>query len=1231
MNESRRPIQQREGVTTLSHFFWVYLIAFALAATVTVNAVFLYSGVSTVYSHLFYIPIILAAYRYPRWGVPFAAGVGVLYLILHAVFIPDPGALATAGLRVVLFIVIGATVTLLSLTLKKEQERYQNIFEISEAGTFLIRTGSLAFIDVNRRFSLMLGYPPRVLEGLTLRQIWRDAPSLENFLDRLASDAAVSDLETVLIGSDGSEYTVLLSASVLHGDTAVCTAVDITDRKRVEEELRHSNTRNTEILESLSDVFFSMNRGFTVTSWNRAAERVTGTKREEILGRSLFEVLPGARESILWDRFKEALRDQRSLSFELYYRPLGEHFEVRIYPRPDGLTVYLTVITGRIRAQQAIRESEAKFRALFSNAGIGMARLDLNGRIVEVNRMVSEILGYSADELTGMSFTWYVHPDDVGSDLALFSELVTGRRDRYQVDKRYIRKDGSFLWGRQTISLVRAEDGVPLAAVAMVENITKQKNAEDELNRSFERFRAVMDSLDALVYVADLETREVLFLNRYGMELWGDVVGQICWKTIRAEQTGPCPFCTNSQLLDSKGNPAGVHLWEFQNTVTGRWYQCRDSAIRWTDGRFVRMEIATDITGLKQAEAALRESEERYRTLFDHAADAIFIHDLEGRFLEVNGAAVEHLGYSREELLRMSLADIDAPEFASLVCERIDDLLMQGHAFFETAHIRCDGSVVPMELSSCIIQYRANPAVLSVARDITVRKAVEEKIRIQRDFGLQLASVSSWGEAMTLCLKMAIQVLGVDSGMIYRRDEETGSYLLVANVNLSDEYLRMVSPLPPGCECAQRFETRKPIYGTSQDVSRSMLDVTRREGICSFALLPIFSRNHIVGGCFIASHTLEEVPQSVRDDLETLVAQMGNALHRILAEEELHKSEERFRLLAENARDLIYRIEFVPERRFTYVSPAATALTGYSPEEHYADPDLGLKLVHPDDRHLFAALAEGRLSCDEPLVLRWVKKDGSVVWTEQRNVPIYDDVGKLVAMEGIARDVTELKQYSEQLERSLHEKDVLLKEVHHRVKNNMQVISSLMSLQAYAIGDGEMAGIFRESEMRVKSMALVHETLYQSDDFAHIRAADYVQTLVGELVASYAVNAEIDLHVEIDDMPLELEAAIPCGLIINELVSNALKYAFSGREKGTLGVEMHRAADARISLCVRDDGIGLPEGLDPFVPRSESLGLELVNILSRQLGGTLTCERNAGTSFEITFPEQYQRVGRSME
>jgi two-component sensor histidine kinase len=215
-------------------------------------------------------------------------------------------------------------------------------------------------------------------------------------------------------------------------------------------------------------------------------------------------------------------------------------------------------------------------------------------------------------------------------------------------------------------------------------------------------------------------------------------------------------------------------------------------------------------------------------------------------------------------------------------------------------------------------------------------------------------------------------------------------------------------------------------------------------------------------------------------------------------------------------------------------------------------------------------------------------------------------------------EILERKQAEAQLQASLVEKETLLKEIHHRVKNNLQVISSLLYLQSHALTDPQLQALFRESQDRVRSMALIHEILYRSYDLARIDFADYLEHLVTHLCRSYGVEMHrITLTIEAEPVFLDIDRAIPCGLILNELLTNALKYAFPGDRTGALHLRL-RAAPDQVMLAVRDTGVGLPEGVD--VEHTPSLGLRLVHMLTMQLGGTLSLERGEGTAWTLTFP-----------
>ncbi len=217
-------------------------------------------------------------------------------------------------------------------------------------------------------------------------------------------------------------------------------------------------------------------------------------------------------------------------------------------------------------------------------------------------------------------------------------------------------------------------------------------------------------------------------------------------------------------------------------------------------------------------------------------------------------------------------------------------------------------------------------------------------------------------------------------------------------------------------------------------------------------------------------------------------------------------------------------------------------------------------------------------------------------------------------------EIAERKIVEEALNKSLKEKDVLLKEIHHRVKNNLQIVSSLLSLQSQYIDDPDSVEIFTESQSRIKSMALIHEKLYQTGDLTRINLSEYTDKLVSDLFRSYSVNTYlVKYEVESKDILLDINTAIPCGLIINELVTNSIKHAFPHQRSGKIRIEIERQ-DHAFLLKVADDGVGLPENLD--VKNAKTLGLQLVTNLTRQLDGVIKLDRKGGTCFEIKFKEQ---------
>jgi PAS domain S-box-containing protein len=219
----------------------------------------------------------------------------------------------------------------------------------------------------------------------------------------------------------------------------------------------------------------------------------------------------------------------------------------------------------------------------------------------------------------------------------------------------------------------------------------------------------------------------------------------------------------------------------------------------------------------------------------------------------------------------------------------------------------------------------------------------------------------------------------------------------------------------------------------------------------------------------------------------------------------------------------------------------------------------------------------------------------------------------------ISEDITERKKAEENIKSSLREKEILLKEIHHRVKNNMQVISSLLLHQADRIEDKKYQDIYYESINRVKTIAAIHDLLYQSEDFSHINFQDYINKICENLFSVYlGESGKIEYITDIRSIDISIDDAIPCGLIINELVSNSLKHGFPDNRKGKITITMKKVKNKKIKLKVGDNGVGLPETFD--WENTDSLGLHLVKLLAEvQLEGTIELIRTNGTEFRITF------------
>jgi PAS domain S-box-containing protein len=333
------------------------------------------------------------------------------------------------------------------------------------------------------------------------------------------------------------------------------------------------------------------------------------------------------------------------------------------------------------------------------------------------------------------------------------------------------------------------------------------------------------------------------------------------------------------------------------------------------------------------------------------------------------------------------------------------------------------------------------------------------------------------------------------------------------------------------------------------------------------------------------------------------------------AEAELKSTKEKLESFINNTSDAITITDL--EGNILQVNKGFERIYGWTAEEA-----MGMKLptipdhIMPEIRNLFEEVKAGKVITAHETVRQ--RKDGSLFDVSATISSIKDADGNVVAFAGISRDITEHKRAEEQTICSLKEKETLLREIHHRVKNNMQVISSLLRLQSKYIKDRDDIDIFKDSENRIYSMSLVHEKLYQSRDFTKIDFDVYVNDLVKSLLYSYGASNSIVPNINVNNVSLGIDSAIPCGLIINELVSNSLKYAFPDGRRGDIRIFLRNEDENDIVLSIKDNGVGIPHGID--FDKNDSLGLHLVKILAEnQLQGEIHLDRSKGTDFTIRF------------
>jgi PAS domain S-box-containing protein len=814
-------------------------------------------------------------------------------------------------------------------------------------------------------------------------------------------------------------------------------------------------------------------------------------------------------------------------------------------------------------------------------------RTDLQGNILECDPSFSEMVGLPLVNGTvgrplqdlivegNDLFSWII--DGRTAFAAPFKLKVVGRNQEVLVNMVLQDHQGD---RSVFISIVDLSDQRP-------------EQLKDELRRSRQFARSLVDSSLDMIMAVDPEGRineyNPAALTRFGWE-----PHEVLGKKAQMLYADPVQHLMVQQELERNGIFAG----EIQNiTKYGEVFTSFLTASRLydEDGRMIgAMGVSRDITQMLRDQEALRVSEERYRDLFEHASDLIQSIDLQGRFEYVNSSWRTALGYSNEELDRLTIRDIIHPDHSASFDDHFR-WVMQGNeaSQLNTVFVSRDGRSVYVEgTTSTRIQNGRPVAMRNILRDVTSMYQAREKMQLHEakmralfesgehmfwtvDQGMKLTSFNLGYESMIERLHGIKPMLGADPNRP-RRIASTREYLTF----WEQQYAEAFSGKP------LRFET-------------DLLD-TNGERVCNEIFLsPVFGPDGKVRELFGVGHEITE--QKVAEDLVREQAARLKAIFESSANMMIWTLDQELRITSCNEH-FIRTIE----------------------EEHgilfkVGDPfveEMSKRVAGGVYKPLLARYQATLKGKAQQFEVQLIGRDGGSIWVENFLNPIETD-GEIREISCLAYGITDRKEAQMQLLRSLHEKEVLLKEVHHRVKNNLQVISSILSLQTAHVGDDRrILDLLRDSRDRIRSMSFIHESLYQTKDFSSIDMANYMEGLSRNLMMSYSLTGKIALATDLEKVHLVLDQAIPCGLILNELISNALKHAFPGGREGTIHLTLKTVKD-HVTICVKDDGVGVDEGFD--VARDGNLGLELVRTLVDQLDGRIEIGTGSGVSFMLTF------------
>ncbi|MEH2053885.1 PAS domain S-box protein [Nostoc sp.] len=1040
-------------------------------------------------------------------------------------------------------------------------------------------------------------------------------------LEKTIAQITPFNLEYRIIRSDGSVRYVESKAEIAYDAQGqpvklLGAVIDITERKQTELEIIRSRDLLEAIYNESADALFLVDvETLLIADCNdRAVELFAASSKAELInieGNTL-QKQPFTSDEIA--TFMEEINQQGFWSREIeYITKQGKPFwgniaakQIRVAGTVMQL-VRITDITARKyreeehqRAEIALRESEERLQLALEASGDGLWDWNIFTKEVYYSPRYLEMLGYSFDELPQDCSTWkrLVHPEDLPWVEKILADHLKDSSVPYKFDYRLQTKSGEYKWVADYGKVVmRDGQGNPLRMTGTHRDIS---DVYDELN--------LRKQAEAALAKSEEQLRLTLEFNHIGIWDWNIQTGEVIWNDNHYRLLG----------LEPEISPASYQLWrncvhpedveQIEQAVSNALAQQTnfqgeyrviypDGSVHWLTGkgRGVYNEageptrmlgVIIDTSCRRQAEAALQESEARFQAFMNNSPVLAWITDTDGRVLYLNQTYLRTFNLLPEQVIGQSIFDLYPAEIARQHFAHIQTV-SQTSQVLEVLEVapRPDSTLGEFLVYKFpILGLSAQKLVGRVAIDITERKILER----------ELAHKQKLLDTFINSAPVGISIL--DGELRY---------------SLINEALAEINGIPAAVHIGKTPQEIVP------DIAQKQEQVFRHVLITGEPILDLE----------ISGET-PKLPGVIRTWLASYFPIQSEAdepisIGIVVVEiSDRKRTEQMLELQAVITRNMAEGICLVraTDGVFVYANPKFEQMFGYEPGEligkHVSIVNYGDENNTPEDvdQVLRTVILEHGEATYE---VHNLKKDGTPFWcSATASIFEHPEYGSVIV--AIHQDITEQKQAKEKIKASLKEKEVLLKEIHHRVKNNLGIVSSLLQMQCRRTQDSVVTAILRDSQNRIASIALVHEKLYRSQDLADIDFAQYIPDLTTHLFDSYNVSSsQIKLKIQVDDASLDIETAIPCGLIINELVSNALKYAFIGNRGGEIQVKFFQESDRTLILIIRDNGIGLPENFDSN--QAKTLGITLVQGLVKQLRGKLEIDSQQGTQFKITF------------